>query len=230
MSYQPKVSTTQDYSDNQGEHIVHEGKLVLIETNEQIKQYDFCSHPNNGYTIIGTINHQSFAKLHGYKKVKAYIISETEKIEKGDKVLYANSIYDVIRIDEHNRPIVMSEGEESQLATWDKILALPEHFSNKHLQAIVDGKMKDGDKVLIKCKEYWEERNVGIPPKKHKIHFPDDYQTHLDQQNHITLFPATESIRDLYYDYFGTKVEHSTTTHDAHDVIEFAEYVKKNNY
>lgn len=34
-----------------------------------------------------------------------------------------------------------------------KILALPEHFSPRHLQAIVDGKLKDGDKVLLEVEE-----------------------------------------------------------------------------
>lgn len=32
-----------------------------------------------------------------------------------------------------------------------KVLALPEHFSPEHLQMIVDGKLKDGDKVLVEC-------------------------------------------------------------------------------
>lgn len=98
-------------------------------------------------------------KPEGHSKTPLYIddkwlspilISETEKIEVGDKVWDTENkeILDVPRIEiaEHfNKGI--SNGY------YFKIIALPEHFSPKHLQAIVDGKMKDGDKVLVECEK-----------------------------------------------------------------------------
>ena len=39
--------------------------------------------------------------------------------------------------------------ESNTTNEYSKILALPEHFSPKHLQAIVDGKLKDGDKAEL---------------------------------------------------------------------------------
>lgn len=46
--------------------------------------------------------------------------------------------------------------EASEYYKWScyKILTLPEHFSPKYLQDIVDGKMKNADKVLIECENF----------------------------------------------------------------------------
>ena len=201
MKNQVKVNNTQKYSDSQGEHIVCEGKLIEVEV--------FKSD-----------------------KLRFIIISETEEIEVGDHFIWIDSLEQGIKkaipmdvyIASNEIPIDLI-GE-----TGRKILALPEHFSNKHLQAIVDGKMKDGDKVLIKCKEYWEERNVGIPPKKHKTHFPDDYQTHLDQQNHITLFPVKQSLDKVAKLYVEQEMKRKRFDADDVSFKDGAEWAKKNNY
>lgn len=185
--YQPKVKNTQWYTDSQGEHIVHEGKLVLMKY---------------------TLDKEVFVNIEGAYKYPI-VVSETEEIEVGDKVLYANSTYDVIRIDEHNRPIVMLEDEEAQLAIWDKVLALPNQLSEKHLQAIVDGKMKDGDDVYVEC-----QVNTTF----------DLDSIWLDKNNHITLFPAKQSLEEAAIEYS----EHLRSMPEFKDVgSEFIEMVYK---
>jgi hypothetical protein len=70
------------------------------------------------------------------------LISETEEMLKDDWYLQ-----------NMERPVQSASGEMEKGDYWNskKILALPEHFTPKQLQDIVDGKMKDGDKVMVEC-------------------------------------------------------------------------------
>lgn len=103
------------------------------------------------------------------------IISETEDLGVGD---YA--------YDTHFQSIFVVENEYklntvNGVGYCDKILALPEHFSPKYLQSIVDGRMKDGDEVLIKCAFC-----VSYQTKAPDIGWD---RIHLNKRKHITLFP-----------------------------------------
>ncbi len=69
-----------------------------------------------------------------------------------------------------------------------KILALPEHFSPEQLQMIVDGKLKNGDKVLIEC-DYW--------PDIRDDKYPGQYVIKLNSSNHITLHKVEEKMYTL---------------------------------
>lgn len=80
--------------------------------------------------------------------LKPIIISETEKIEVDDWGYGMDGLFEYkgsVNIDGGRLP--------------NKVLALPEHFSPKHLQAIADGKLKDGDKVYVEC----------VPPAIQKV-------------------------------------------------------------
>lgn len=82
------------------------------------------------------------------------LISEAEKIEVGDW------IWDKLNKKLFKATIEYKQSEDQQ---YFKVLALPEHFSPKHLQAIVDGKLKDGDKVLVECEEWGENECMPNP-------------------------------------------------------------------
>jgi len=106
------------------EVIITKGKLVLVESHSKtLSVFDNST--------------KSF--------VKPIIISETEKIEVGD-LYYWNGLI----IKDHEVPTT-----ESTMRSKDfhkgafKILALPEHFSPEQLQMIVDGKLKDGEKLFV---------------------------------------------------------------------------------
>ena len=195
-TYQPQVSTVQKYSDSQGEHIVCEGKLIAVEV--------FKSD-----------------------KLRFIIISETEEIEVGDHFIWIDSLEQGIKkaipmdvyIAKNEIPIDLI-GE-----TGRKILALPEHFSEKHLQAIVDGKMKDGNKVLVKCKwSGWDNKsNEGVSTF---------YYIDLDQQNHITLFPVKQSLEEVAQNYARYECNQHWLSEESkreNCFIAGAEWVKKNN-
>lgn len=72
-----------------------------------------------------------------------------------------------------------------------KILALPEHFSPQQLQDIVDGKLKEGQKILLECedvgdcKEYDTDNNYCTCKDGCK-----DLQIKLNP--HITIYPPVE--------------------------------------
>lgn len=116
-----------------------------------------------------------------YKAYKPILISETEKVEEGNWVL----------------------GKDNTIFQWKtsfplpnktvfKILALPEHFSPKHLQAMVDGKLKEG-KVAVET-EYVAKSSEEIELSlKNKENF--FYEViKLNSSKHITLHKVEEKM------------------------------------
>jgi hypothetical protein len=134
---------------------VAEGKLILIQAKEDsllaFNQY------NGEYYILP----EKGARLKmPAQYLKPIIISETEKIEVGDWYLHYNSgtkEYTLFRADSifengNNPNDIDSRGNILPYGN-KKVLALPEHFSPKILNQIVNGELKDGDGVLLECEE-----------------------------------------------------------------------------
>ena len=156
-------------------HTVAEAQLVLV---------DNIKHSDNSEGRQAIVNHSK----DWYKPI---LISLTEDLQKGDCSYSKEFGLD-------------SEGSIKDLkfpfyidATYQsfKILALPEHFSSKHLQAIVDGKLKDGDKVLIEC----ESKTIQTYPSSGRdFQGNEKYETHtqikLNSSNHITLHKVEEKM------------------------------------
>ena len=162
---------------------VADGQVVLIELVEKGKFSGLADQMATYETVI----------LQGIM-YKPIIISLTEKIEEGDCTLYEGEV-----IEPYN-------GGDQCISGRYKILVLPEQFSPKHLQAIVDGKMNDGDKVLVECIDntyihegsgkYWEDKPVKM---KKYLHLPDQY-IKLNSQGHVTLHRVEEKYtRDQMY-------------------------------
>lgn len=190
---------------------VVEGKLVLI--NERDKPLFYVNninphfpkgyvdanfytterHPNDKRGIDRRIGDSKGRKI-GLEGNNDYwlgkipiIISETEKIEVGDWVYYQDD--NVIFKCEH--PNLIGVGEY-------KVLSLPEHFSPKHLQAIVDGKMKNGDKVLVECEDTYTEWTdayslEGTKMRKRPTKYPIK-TIKLNSSGHVTLHKAEEKM------------------------------------
>ena len=136
-----KVKTTEIYNNSQDEHIVCKGKLVLLNENRKPHGSQLCYEINNKIPFIydGRDNY-----LHTV--IKPIIISETEEIETGDKVLMEDGKIKTNGVDVGIKYRIKSAPYNK------KILALPEQFSPEQLQDIVDGKIKDGDKVYVECR------------------------------------------------------------------------------
>lgn len=117
-------------------------------------------------------------KLAGYQAFLPILISKTEKIEEGDWV------YDI----REKKIFKWYVGE--MLTERFKILALPEHFSPEQLQMIVDGKLKDGDKVLVECENKFARENTkGWTDTQVNQTF-----IKLNSSNHFTLYKAEEKM------------------------------------
>lgn len=126
--------------------LVAEVKLVLVECPPVDAKF-WKYHTSD--SLAHYEHRMGFVKGIG-KYLKPILISETEKIEIGDWVF--DSMNKTIHINNNDELInIRTKGHE--LKRFFKILALPEHFSPKHLQAIVDGKLKDGDNVLVECEQ-----------------------------------------------------------------------------
>lgn len=157
---------------------VVEAKLVLVKCKDIIPMSNqLAKNKITGSLFIVTVNNKNDGYL-----VKPILISETEKIEVGDWCwLSTHGGFIITQCQPHS--VITDQKGISDV--WHKILALPEHFSSKHLQAIVDGKMKDGDKVLVECQE---EKGLGM------YNMEDGMYIKLNSSNHITLHKVEEKM------------------------------------
>lgn len=122
------------------------------------------------------------------------IISETEKIEKGNYCFWNSKVYKCIKkeIIFGTPQITLDPDIEITESEAKKVLALPEDFPRSIILDIIDGKLKNGDCVFIECEA------IEIPS-------PDDikyktgyglYVIKLDSDNHINLIGSER--RNLY--------------------------------
>lgn len=191
--YQPKVKHTETYND----HVVCKGKLkLIIDIKEQLKR-------DSNSLGLG----ESLGKATAYKPI---IISESESIEIDDKYYWHGA--DVIRV-------AHPDGHRNK-HECNKILALPEHFSEEQLQDIGDGKFKDENEVFIKCEwaGFYNDMN-------------NYYRVQLNSQNHITLFPAKQFLEEAVEEHVKFFHPYLENIHERKEsFIAGAEWAKKNNY
>jgi len=218
---QIKVNNTQIYSrTNENTYDftsvpVVEGRLVLIDISGSKVQIDSMQHKDAG-TIYIT----------GRGWAKPIIISETEKIEDGTDAYLNNAI---VRATAGNRATKITE------LGGKKILALPEHFSPEQLQMIVDGRLKDGDKVLVECdgKPIYPgcegyQCNHPLDPVEYTCDnekcangcIKEEFIEFIKLSPHISLYPIEEKMYTL--DHFITELkrfgrEHILTSQDIHE-------------
>lgn len=152
---------------------VVEGKIVLVIISEEQKL--------DGITGDLFISEGRIEECRGYyvskKKghyCKPIIISESETVEIGDWQI--NHLTNKI-----------SRRTDSPLEVRDvncsKILVLPEHFSDKDLQAIAHGELKNGDTVLIEC------NMVNHPESLTRVehYYKWKYEIKHDSQGYVLL-------------------------------------------
>ena len=146
-----KVKKTHVFKDSQGEHIVASGKLLLLRCVEQ---------PNVKVYIKEVTNHGT--KQTGY--IPFIVAYQEEPIYAHDKIIHDGKILTV----KENKGKYVSTIELSfidiRLDLCKKILVKPDNLSQKHLKAIQDGKLRDGDEVYIDCKENrkYDDNNIYI--------------------------------------------------------------------
>lgn len=185
--------------DSHTEVPVAEGKLVLVECD----QTDSILYgEDKPWGLTKDINVDPI----GLTFWKPIIISETEKIEVGDWILtQENEFKQIHRIDKSEDKLQLPYWLYTtdchfhhcgrNVKTCKKVLALPEHFSLKHLQAIVDGKMKGGDKVLVECE--YNRGNYSHHSQdlmKVAVYKNDYWFIKLNPSNYITLHKMEQGM------------------------------------
>lgn len=155
---------------------VAEAKLVLVECN--IHESLIVVGP----TEMWLTKEGVYIAPTKVKFVKPILISETEKIEVGD-YYYNSSSKNIVACLYEYEAVASSSNPECF-----KILAFPEHFSEKHLQALVDMvRLKMGDKVLVECQE-WNQIKALTKPES--LSFTIKLNSHF----HITLHSVEKKM------------------------------------
>lgn len=210
---------------------VAEAKLVLVEGGDS----DFTPDNLSRFQIFND-------KLNKFKKwFKPILISETEKIEVGDWALYQHpkqigiappAIFKIVNpnysLHEPSHR-VEHEGGFGVIEGYKKVLALPEYFSPKHLQAIVDSKLKDGNKVLVEC----EQDKVRDTDPECPIAIGGGYPTvvKLNSSSHITLHKVEEKMIPVSVavkSFYAGREAGAFADHPIYNWKNFEEWFKQN--
>lgn len=179
---------------NEVDVLVTDAKLVLVECSRHeavLRQV----HGEGQYWVVLNVNGWLNSDDKFYKPI---YISETEKIEVGGFAYnYMTKRYGrVLRISQ-NGDITIDNGQYEDTSSpnnFVKVLALPEHFSPEQLQAIIDGKLKEGSKCLVECEEVinhisWDKELES------KFDYEKGYPIQINQiklNPHITIYPLVE--------------------------------------
>jgi hypothetical protein len=176
-----KIKNTESLKTSQGVVLATKGKLVLIKDQRDtcvglircIKDTESMFPEDNrkvGDITIGVNISEGVFKY--WEPIKPIIISETEEIEINDIIYHPHfNAGNLIKVTtETEVDAVSSEGY--------KAIGLPEQLSSEHLQAIVDGKLKDGDEVYVECCEIIPALDGTTTKEKFIAH---------NGLNHITL-------------------------------------------
>lgn len=181
MNTQIKVKETKIFEDELAHEdvLVVEAKLVLVPCKVEDKPILFRN--SQGKFSLGIKEPVSMWN--------PLLVSETEKIYDGDwriRLDVQSTDYEfLIRCHIPSSNIIKEvhrDNIEREIykRPFYKVLALPKHFSLQQLQMIVDGKLKDGDKVLIEC---YNSCPCQLDRCENLI-----YSIKLNSSNHITLY------------------------------------------
>lgn len=140
-----KVLNTVSHKTSQGDCRVTKGKLILLEVNnipfqegQLLKRVNFSTPKTKigDYAICGN----SSTIDPDWQVIQPLIICENEPLEVGDNFFWNNMIMTWVENDRN----VWNTG-----LLPPKAIATYKLFSSKHLKAIVDGKLKDLQEVLV---------------------------------------------------------------------------------
>lgn len=177
--------------------IVAEGRLVILHSkglfspeesrvnsllwNTKTDKYERGIQEQNSGMVALTLTTSGLHFNGILMQCKPVVVSELETTaERGDWLL-----------DKDTKDFFQYEGAltlaEINITNYWKVLVLPEQFSPEQLQAIIDGKLKNDDKVLVQCKQSktrWEQGGTVVG------NFITDTVIKLDEQSHVILHPG----------------------------------------
>lgn len=210
-----KVHRTQEVNTSYGLKNCCKGKLILLPTDKPLEAGLLAQSKSipEKFTILNHATVEAFKNepTCGWQVIDPIIIAELN-----ERPSYGKGItLDCMVYDSHYKVI---KDYEVGLSGY-KILAMPENISPKQLQVIVDGKLKDGNEVLVGC----GAKITDDVYKYTKDELYDDkhiwYNVEVDLKGYITLHKAVDETWDDIYKRINT-VEFNSK-------IEVFNYLKK---
>lgn len=196
-----KVKTVETYNS----HTVCKGKLVFVMCYPDSKD---IWGKSKTLSIIG-----DDGKYKG-RRVFPIIISETERpVPTENERVYSTVSKTISTFPD---PRFFSDG------TYFKVLAFPENFSQEQLKMIVDGKLKDGDDVLVEC-EYKSPGALTGTVTGNYIKLTD---------NHITLITDNIELPENYKEITGWNNPDELSAYETgrkHEEMVTLDFIKKWN-
>src|SRR6478736_1526577 len=179
---------------------VTEAQLVLVECTEE----ENLKVVNNGerYAMFGFVPSKT-----QHKYLKPILISLSEKISSNIGKEMGDWSYNTMY-----KKLFQMNGD---ITSYNfKVLALPEHFSPKHLSAIVDGEMKDKSSVLVECEQKYGDICLDNGGDVSGGYNPLTPNIKLNSQGHITLhknekkmYTREEAIKYAFDFYFDMSIK-----------------------
>lgn len=205
-------------------------KLVLVECKPEeailvLSQYGYglitskCNESGTWVDVKGK-NWTISCPIDTIKYLKPILISETENIEIGEIGL--NSHNQIFQYGELSKQL----SEKDPSTSYRKILALPEHFSPKTLQDIVEDKLKDRDKVYVECEStVLKDKYSGLTLPGEKFDYRIDYY-YPKLNPYITLHKVEEKMytrKEVRSNVIQALVELADNAVSGKEVIEWFE-------
>lgn len=177
-----KVKDITTYKDSQGEHIVCVGKLELIFNFDyfpEVDQLGFNKIEEKLY--LNKVPPSQHLRATDNLCVVLPVITSEDEPKPGDLVFH--------KLD--GKVISVEDDMDGDIRRfgYKKVLATLENLTPKHLQAIVDNKIKDGDKLYVECYHRGKnsEGNDADLTGGLLVHKDDYYCTRL-KEGKLTIF------------------------------------------
>lgn len=192
-----KVKNTVSHKTSQGDCKVTKGKLLLIYNEKYVPEVGMIGSTSVHPLFVWTQEHQNKFKkdLTGYttKMVIPVIISETEVIEAGDAWINIKDTTLGIHESATEYDIETIQRKKAQ-SHCKKIIVKPTWFSPKHLHAIVEGKLKDGDELYVECGRFTHPMDYGVPEGLDEIKINPQGYVKLHRVEKKTIYTEREML------------------------------------
>lgn len=195
-----KVQRTQEVKTSYGDYKnCCKGKLVIMQTDKPLGVGLLAQSKSipEKFTVLNHATVEAFKNTsYGWQIVEPIIIAHIDERPSFGKGI----TLDCMVYDSHYKVI---KDYQVGLSGY-KILAMPENISPKQLQAIADGKLKDGDEVLVGCGAKVTDDEYKYTPDELFEEKHISYNVELDLKGYVTLHKAEDETWDDIYTRINT--------------------------
>lgn len=170
------------------------GTLILIKVKPEDTINGLCQRKDTGVLMMYPVTEEDHKQA---QYLKAFIVCDDE-IKVGDKVLIpfaGKPRFLEFFVSSDNDLEIHKEGKHPNL----KILVLPNQLSQEFLQAIVDGKVKDGDKIEVEIQDRLMMMSAILLER-------DNWELKLRKDGTAIIHPYDESVEEAFIRWKGNRM------------------------